>query len=907
MPSIDGMQRFIWSDGHGTGRNRFVLFRHRLEIESVPAHADLHLFADTRYRLWINGHVAGYGPARFLPSHPEFDTIDLAPWLQAGRNTILVEVNHRGANAFDAVPSIGGFIAWGRIGSVDLATPGAWRCRDADAWDAQSPCWSFAQGPIEICDTRALPPAWYHDGDDTGWSVPTSAPAAWGPLTARSIPPMDMAERSPQSVTLVAPVQREQRIGFRESGTPSRDGVRRRSVYALGIHSPRAQTVTLGLFWGPHFCNGSEVRVANHPVLGNRQDGEVELRAGWNLLYGEPEVMTESWPVLVAIPDGAGLQVSASERLDDPAWMRHAGPFTEDELAAWRSSPPDALATLPTPPGGWHSIARGHRPVVPAREAGWDRPGTAIAHPAHQVEAVTLPSDTADAVAVFDFAGEFHGHAVVELDAPAGCTLDIAIAERRRGDGLLALFKTHWITNEAERFILRGGPQRVEAFHQRGGRYLAVIVRGAQAPVTIRRVAVRDTLYPLPRTGRFACNDPVLTWVHAAGDATLRACMEDAFVDCPWRERGCYIGDALVQFHAARTIDADTALVRRTLRLFARDQRDDGLIHDVTPAWLRSPLLDYVYVWVMVLRDVWAVTGDTALVRELWPHVLRVFTGSAWNYNADGLVVPLPHQRVFIDWGVPRAARTGVSGPLNAFYAKALADAAELATVINAAEAAMLASARDTVRAAFQRVLWRPAAGAFIDGVVDGTAIPGPALHTNALALAFDLIPHGASEAVLRHLTASLDMGGREEGLLDTYAFSYLITGLYRVGQAVQAERAIHDAYAPMQAAGAWTLWENFNGGHSLCHAWSCAPMRFFHERVLGVRARIPGQPDDVLIAPESALAAASGIVPHPRGPIAIAWERHGEVLRLRLTAPDGVRTTVAPAGPLAGCRVVMA
>jgi len=899
---------FVWSDDHGTGRNRFVLFRQVVTLDTMPAHADLHLFADTRYRVVVNGMVAGYGPARFIPSHPEADTVDLTPWLTIGANTIVVEVNHRGANAFDAVPSIGGMIAWGTIGSTDLATPGAWVCRDAAAWDTLAPCWSFAQGPIEICDTRQIPATWYQSGDHgSGWRAPTALAAQrhWGPVTPRSIPAMDMAERSPAAVTLVAAVRPELRVGYREDGVPSQQGQRRRTVYALGLHSPRAQTATLGLFWGPNYCNGVEIAVTNHPYLGNRQDGTVTLRQGWNLIYGEPEAMTDAWPVMVAIPDGLGLSVSASENANDPAWMRHAGTFSAEELDAWRSTVPTSLASLPTPPGGWRSVPRHHRPVVPARDAGWDQPGAVVAHDPHHVEQIVLPSATSDAVVVFDLGGEYHGHAIVELDAPAGTILDIAIAERRRDDGLLALFKTHWITNEAERFILRGGHQRIEGFHQRGGRYLAVIVRNAGTPVTVQRVAVRDTLYPLERIGRFSCSDPTFTWIQQAGDATLRACMEDAFVDCPWRERGCYVGDALVQFHAARTLNPDLALVIRALRLFAHDQRDDGLIHDVAPAWMRSPLLDYVYVWIMALRDVWSVSGDIALVRELWPHVLRVFSGSAWLYSDDGLVIARPGQRVFIDHGAPKHSRDGVSGPLNAFHYQGLVDAAELALAIDSPEAAALTERRDSVRAAFQRVLWDNAQGAFVDSIIDGKPLAGRALHTNSLALAFDLIPAGGEASVVQRLTSEALIGGRSAGQLDTYAFYYLLLGFYRIGRADLAEQATRQAYAPMRDSGAWTIWENFNGSASLCHAWSCGPMRFFHERILGVRPLSPGAPDDLLIAPESTLLSASGIVPHARGPIHVAWERHGEVLKLRLTTPPGLRVTIAPAGPLAGCRVM--
>jgi hypothetical protein len=888
---------FVWSDDQGTGRNRFVLFRRGFALDAVPATALLHLFADTRYRIWVNGTVAGYGPARFVPSHPEADAIDLAPWLRTGANTVLVEVNHRGASAYDALPSIGGFIAWGAAGAADLATPGAWRCRVAEAWDGEAPCWSFAQGPIEICDTRQLPAAWYQPGEGgAGWK-PTVALARqdhWGRPAPRSIPPMDMAERVPAAVTLVATLRSELRVGVREDGKPSGNGVRRRSAYALCLHSPREQEAVLGMFWGPHWCNGQEIAMANHAFLGNRQDGRVRLREGWNLIYGEPEAMADAWPVLVAVPGGLGLAVSASEDPTDPAWMLHAGTFTDLELAAWRARAPASSGELPTPPGGWKRVPRGHRPVVPARDAGWDQPDRTAAHPPQRIAPVALPSADGDAIAV------------VEVEAPAGTVLDLAIAERRRDDGLLALFKTHWMTNEAERFVLRGGVQRVEGFNQRGGRYLAVIARGAGAAATIRRVAVRDTLYPLERVGRFACSDPTLTWIHQAGDATLRACMEDAFVDCPWRERGCYVGDALVQFHAARTLGHDLALVKRCLRLFAQAQRADGLIHDVAPAWLDSPLLDYVYAWISALREVWSVSGDLALVRELWPHVVRIFAGSAWQYGPDGLVQARPGQRVFIDWGAPRRARDGVSGPLNAFHAQALADAAELAAAIGAGEAVAYAARRDAVRAAFQRALWDPAQGAFVDAVIDGEPLAGRALHTNSLALAFGLVPAGGEAGVVARLSGEALTGGRSEGQLDTYAFYFLLLGLYRAGRADLAEAATRESYGPMRDGGAWTLWESFVGKTSLCHAWSCGPMRFFAERVLGVRPRVAGDPDDLLIAPESALAAASGIVPHARGPIHVAWERQGGVLSLRLAAPAGVRVTVAPAGPLADCRVLM-
>ena len=121
---------WIWTDAHGSDRNDFSLFRRVLELPAWPDSAELHLFADARYRLRVNGAIVGYGPGRFVPAHPAFDTIDLKPWLKPGTNVVLVEAWAPNANSFQAMPeSRGGFIAWGAVSchgaQTDLATLGA--------------------------------------------------------------------------------------------------------------------------------------------------------------------------------------------------------------------------------------------------------------------------------------------------------------------------------------------------------------------------------------------------------------------------------------------------------------------------------------------------------------------------------------------------------------------------------------------------------------------------------------------------------------------------------------------------------------------------------------------------------------------------------------------------------------
>ncbi|HYE08317.1 MAG TPA: alpha-L-rhamnosidase C-terminal domain-containing protein [Planctomycetota bacterium] len=889
---------FVWSDAHGAGRQVVVLFHRRVRLDQVPARAELHLFADTRYRLTVNGVVAGYGPARFMPHAPEHDTVDCAPLLHVGDNDIVVTAVHHGAASFEAVPSSGGLIAWGAIAGDDLSTPGAWRCHAATAWDRATPCYSFAQGPIEIVDTRLLPRL----DDAAAWRTPVAiAQPHWGALTPRSIPALTLTEDACARVDLVAALAPDQRFGARVDGPASAAGVVRRACYATFIHAPRAQELPIGLFWGPHWLNGEELPGDADALLGNRWNARARLRAGWNLLYGEPEVMIDGWPLMVSLPVAAGLRVGADPVDGCPETMRVSASLTAVELAALRARPPRGLDDLPTPPGGWTRIARGADMRSPSREAAWDRPGAVVAHLPH-AETITLPAG--DHVVVVDMGREFLGHALVDLDAPAGTVVDVANAERKRGDGMLDLFRTHWMCNEAERFVASGGRQRWEALNPRGGRWLQATVRRATAPVRLR-VAVRSTRYPARCDGAFACSDPLQSWAWRIGVDTVATCMEDAYVDCPWRERGCYVGDLLAQYRATRAFTADDALMRRCLRLAAHGQHGDGQMNDPVPAWKTTPLHDYSLIWIIALHEHWIHAGDAGFVRALWPHVERVLGSAAWRAAESGLWLA-DGLHLFLDWAALDHAKRGESGPLNAFRAAALACAADLARAIGRdGDADRLAAEAQRVATALRARLWRD------DHLADSPDDPGIGLHTTTLALAYGLIggddARRAADHVDRHIERNARLGADS---MTAYFFHYLLQALYRHGRDAAAERAVRLHYGPLRDAGAWTLWETFSstgaGPGSLCHGWSAAPTGSAALHVLGVRPQVAGEPDAILIAPAAhGITWARGRVPHRRGMIDVAWEVRGDALVVDVAAPAGVSVAIRPEGGLARLRVV--
>ncbi|MVM31834.1 Bacterial alpha-L-rhamnosidase [Spirosoma sp. HMF4905] len=74
-------------------------FRKAIDLAQKPARFVVHVSADNRYRLFVNGKAVALGPARSDTQNWNYETLDLAPFLQAGRNVLAAQVWYMGESA----------------------------------------------------------------------------------------------------------------------------------------------------------------------------------------------------------------------------------------------------------------------------------------------------------------------------------------------------------------------------------------------------------------------------------------------------------------------------------------------------------------------------------------------------------------------------------------------------------------------------------------------------------------------------------------------------------------------------------------------------------------------------------------------------------------------------------------
>jgi hypothetical protein len=223
---------YAWSEERGGPGLTVRLFRRVFHVGLGVSALQVHVSADSRYRLWLNGQSIGFGPAKGTLSRYHFETYDIGPLLKVGRNVLAAEVRWFGEHspASEVHAPIPGFLFQGPENG-DLDTPGDWRVHVSKAVTPDTtPYISNAHqflGYFEHFDARLEPVGWRDlSFDDSAWARTISLGAAeatgaiWGVTALRTLVPRDVAEMSEYPARFARTIANRQVVRHRFATTP---------------------------------------------------------------------------------------------------------------------------------------------------------------------------------------------------------------------------------------------------------------------------------------------------------------------------------------------------------------------------------------------------------------------------------------------------------------------------------------------------------------------------------------------------------------------------------------------------------------------------------------------------------------------------------------------------------------
>ena len=164
-----------WIDVPGASPHDYGVyhFRRTFALAAKPDRFVVRVSGDNRYELFVNGKRLAFGPARGDLTHWRYETVDIAPALQAGKNVLAAVVWNDGV--FRAVAQVTNQTGFLLEGDADVSTSASWKCTTDPAYaplplGADQRTGYYALAASERFDASRYPWGWETAGfDDSAW------------------------------------------------------------------------------------------------------------------------------------------------------------------------------------------------------------------------------------------------------------------------------------------------------------------------------------------------------------------------------------------------------------------------------------------------------------------------------------------------------------------------------------------------------------------------------------------------------------------------------------------------------------------------------------------------------------------------------------------------------------------
>ncbi len=413
-------------------------------------------------------------------------------------------------------------------------------------------------------------------------------------------------------------------------------------------------------------------------------------------------------------------------------------------------------------------------------------------------------------------------------------------------------------------------------------------------------VTFRASHYPINVQAKTTTSDDDLNRVIDTCTHTLKICRQTHHLDSPKHcEPLACTGDYYVETLMTAASFGDMALceadVRRTAELL---RHHDGRMFHTT----------YSLIWVQMLRDVYMLTGHTALLHDC-EDALDLLLHRFETYLGETGLIETPPDYMFIDWIYPddvnmhHPPKCLGQTCLNLFCYGALKTAAELYKALGkVGQTLNLLGKAETLKKAIITHLWDEKKQLFIEGLT--TPTPTELLggwmpqnrdrvyylkQSDILAAYFELFSRDENAALLRHIMAGDE--AFETDKVQPYFTHFLLEAVYRNGLRDEFTLPILNQWkAPVKECpkglveGFYPPDQTYSFDHS--HAWGGTPVWSLSQALTGLKILRPGFEAVELQPSLLGLDFADVEIPTPYGMISVRQRKGQQPV---ITAPDGI------------------
>ncbi len=477
---------------------------------------------------------------------------------------------------------------------------------------------------------------------------------------------------------------------------------------------------------------------------------------------------------------------------------------------------------------------------------------------------------------------------------------------------------------QTQRIILKDGRTLHRTNQPRGFRYLIVRIFNPwkeQAKISMESIKGYEAIYPVKEMGTFKCSDSLLEQIYRICRRTVNLCMEDAYTDCPWRERSQWVGDAqpeaLVNYYCFGAYD----LSKKAVLEFTSGNTEEGYIPGVCPGNYKGNLPTWGMRIPVIVWEYYLFTGDSDTLIRAYDGVKKQMEWLLKHTDKDGLF-DLRHGWSFVDW--TRLDDRCADGAVQGWFYQSLIYAEKIARAIGDVSSAKRYSEQSKlVKKSIERLYWSKKKNAFKKYRKNSPVKPADASediigqHENFL---FPLLGIGTSrqrKSALSSIAGKTglylpNIGDYQSAHIPEHHGNYVGEEIIKIGSPFwsfyallslienrkyrEAIDYIRVCWGIMLDFGATSCWEMWDRHTSLCHGWSAGPAVILPAYVLGVKPVKPGFKEFEIKPILFDLVSAEGTVPAPSGKISVSWKLiNSKIFEIKIDVPANLKAIFIP------------
>jgi alpha-L-rhamnosidase len=439
-------------------------------------------------------------------------------------------------------------------------------------------------------------------------------------------------------------------------------------------------------------------------------------------------------------------------------------------------------------------------------------------------------------------------------------------------------------------FFPDGGKHRTfKTLWWRAGRYLQLLVKTSDESLTIERLKLCETRYPLDMESSFNANDIRLSKVIPIAFRTLQMCAHETYIDCPYYEQLMYSGDTRLKMLTTMVTTRDDYLPRKAIETFDNSRLASGLTRSQFPGRCLQVIAPFSLAWIGMVHDFALWRGDREFIRRRMPGVRNVIEGLMLFRNRDGLIA-CPSGWNFIDWvpnwkdGVPPGAECGVNSIINWYMIYTLGLASRLEKWMNEPELkARWERIADELACQTTTIFWDAKQGLFADES-ERTCFSE---HAQCLAVLSGKLDTEKQNRIRHSLVNAKNLART------TISFTHFLFEAYRELNLTDAFFQRLGLWFDLESHGFKTTPEQPEPSRSDCHGWGSHPLYHYFATILGIRPDSMGF-TTVDIRPQlGSLREIKAKLVHPAGCVEADFTVENRHLSGTVLLPHGIDGTL--------------